>query len=154
MPGPVSDLFFESSESRNWWFQVFEGNSESKNHLFQELQNHETTTGFHKNPQKKNRWFSGGQLFDIFTKYENLFEKSHCRKPLVSGIWGKKGNQNQRITSSRYFKTLKETLGFMKKLTKKYYTNSPTGLGAAFLFSFFFFFQFCDVAQVANHNHP
>jgi hypothetical protein len=38
---------------------------------------------------------------------------------------------------------LKKTLG-----VEKYYTNSPTQLGAAF---FFFFSQFCDVAQVGDH---
>jgi hypothetical protein len=35
---------------------------------------------------------------------------------------------------------------------EKYYTNSPTQLGGSIFY--FLFFQFCDVAQVANHNHP
>jgi hypothetical protein len=48
-----------------------------------------------------------------------------------------------KISIPQFFK---KTLG-----VEKYYTNSPTQLGAAFLY---IFFQFCDVAQVANHSHP
>lgn len=89
---------------------------ESKNRLFQELQNHERTTGFRKNPPKN--WRFSGQLFEIFTKFENLFEKSPWEMPLVLGIWGEKKSELKNH-QFRVFQNPQRDTGLHEKTDKE-----------------------------------